>query len=89
LVALGASFPAQTLSADLYEAEFFVGAYPDVDIKWSIKNLVSGAFQEGTIASANGPVANALMGAQIMVGNGATALAAGIDVAVVSWESDF
>lgn len=89
LVALGASFPAQTLSADLYEAEFFVGAYPDVDIKWSIKNLVSGAFQEGTITDANAPAQNALMGAQIMVGNGATALAAGIDVAAVSWESDF
>jgi hypothetical protein len=87
-VDLGVNFPTTNLSTNLWELEMYVGAFPDLDIKWTAKNHANGAFVEGTITNANCPVQNTLMGMQIWINNGVTALAAGIDIDSVYWESD-
>jgi hypothetical protein len=87
---LGASFPANTLSADLYELALF--APPDTQvIHYQVTRVNSGDVATGTLSGAVGtvvPAATTFLAHAAWRCNNATALAVGIDVVSVYLETD-
>lgn len=87
---LGANFPADTLSADLYEVTFF--APPGVqEIRYEVRRLNTGHVATGTLSGTVGtviPAATTFLGITVWRSNNATALAVGIDVVSHYIETD-
>jgi hypothetical protein len=84
---LGANFPANTLSADLYELMLY--APPNgTTIGYRVERLNTGHVAEGTLSS-NLPVSTTLMGPTLWRCNNATALAVGIDLVQLYIETDY
>ena len=77
-VNLGSGFPANTLSADAYEA-FFTVANDGASIAYTVRNLCTGNTASGTI-STDLPAAEKTLAPQLWRNNGTTALAVNIDV---------
>jgi hypothetical protein len=75
---LGANFPANTLSADLYELVLFC-APNGASVGYRVERLNTGHVAEGTLAT-DLPAATTLLSPQVWRNNGATATAVGIDV---------
>lgn len=84
--ALGANFPSQTLSADVYELTMFSAPNSGV-VGWRVERLNTGDVASGTISS-DLPAGNQLLAPQIWRNNGATALAVGIDLVGLYIETD-
>ena len=85
-VDLGASFPAKSFNTDLYRTTIFAPPMATA-IGYHIINFTTGAEASGTVTT-NLPGNNTLMGCQVWRGNGATALAVGIDVSYQYLETD-
>lgn len=87
---LGASFPANTLSADLYELALF--APPDTQaVHYQVTRVNTGDTAAGTLSGTVGtaiPAATTFLAHSAWRGNNATALAVGIDVVSVYIETD-
>ncbi len=87
---LGASFPANTLSADLYELALF--APPDTQvIHYQVTRVNTGDIATGTLSGAVGtviPAATTFLAHAVWRCNNAQALAVGIDVVSVYLETD-
>ena len=84
---LGASFPGNTGSADMYETR--IGCLPDgTTIFWSIENLVTGAFTEGGFTT-DIPAATTLLSPQIFGSTGTSTVQMGIDIVSQYVETDF
>ena len=86
-IALGAGFPARTLSTDAYELILFCGPN-EATVRYRIENLVSGVATSGTI-STDLPASTTLLGIQGWTNNGATGLAVGIDLINCYIETDY
>lgn len=77
-VDLGANFPANTLSTDLYELVLFCP--PNASgVGYRVERLNTGHVAEGTLAT-DLPASTTLLSPQVWRNNGASALAVGIDV---------
>jgi hypothetical protein len=83
---LGASFPANTLSTDVYEFRMFASP-GGTSVGWYIENLGTGVAREGTITT-DLPVNTTLLAPHVWRHNGGTALAVGIDVISLYIETD-
>jgi hypothetical protein len=87
---LGANFPANTLSADLYELALF--APPDTQVVYyQLTRVNTGQTAEGTLSGTVGtviPAASTFLAHAAWRCNNATALAVGIDVVSVYIETD-
>ena len=84
---LGASFPANTLSADAYELT--LSAAPNgADVGYRVERVNTGDVAEGTLTT-NLPVNTALLGWQMWRTNNATALAVGLDLVNFYIETDY
>lgn len=86
-VALGANFPANTLSADAYELELFCPSGGG-DVRYRVERLNTGDVASGTISS-NFPASTTLLAIQLWRSNNATALAVGIDLCSLYIETDY
>lgn len=69
---LGASFPAQTSGADVYEMILFAAPGQTTSISYRIKNLISGAETSGSLSS-NLPTAATALYPRAWLNNGTTA----------------
>jgi hypothetical protein len=85
-VALGANFPANTLSADLYELQLFC-APNSGSIDYRVERLNTGHVASGTLA-ADLPASGAFLCPHLWVNNGATAAACAIDLVSLYVEAD-
>jgi hypothetical protein len=86
-VALGASFPGRTLSADWYQTRIYWDANITSSVSWSIRNLVTGAFASG-LATTDLPQLTAFLAFNSWRTNNATALAVAIDFGrLSSWSA--
>lgn len=86
-VALGANFPAQTLSTDLYELSLFCAPNAS-SVKWRLARLNTADVAEGTITT-DLPATTAFMCPQVWRNNGATALAVGLDIGHIYGETTY
>jgi hypothetical protein len=91
VIDLGANFPANTLSVDLYELTLF--APPNVNnvVYYRVERLNTGQFAEGTLTGVAGtalPLNTTLLAYRAWRCNNATALACGFDAASLSLEKD-
>ena len=86
-IALGASFPANTLSADAYELELFCPSGGG-DVRYRVERLNTGDVASGTITT-DLPAATTLLAIQMWRSNNATALAVGIDLCGLYIETDY
>lgn len=85
---LGANFPCNTISTDIYEVVLFAPANAS-SVMWECTRLLTGDRATGTIsAGANLPSATAFLTWQMQRSNGGTASAVGIDLFGVYGESD-
>lgn len=84
---LGASFPANTLSADAYELALFAPADLGV-VYWQVTRLNTGQVASGTFA-ANLPAASVFLALNSWRGNNAQSLAVGLDLATIYLEQQF
>lgn len=87
---LGADFPANTLSTDMYELVLF--ASPALSsIQYEVTRLNTGNVTTGTLSGTNVqvPSATTLLAPWGYRTNNATALAVGLDVASAYIETDF
>jgi hypothetical protein len=83
---LGANFPSNTLSTDMYELALY--APPNgASIDYRVTRLNTGDVATGSLAT-DLPVNTQFLCPQVWRNNGATALAAGIDIANVYVETD-
>ena len=87
LVDLGANFPAQTLSVDMYELQLYCAPNGST-VSYRVERLNTGHVAEGTI-STDLPINTTLLSPQLWRNNGATALAVGIDVVHQYMETDY
>ena len=87
LVDLGANFPAQTLSTDMYELQLYCAPNGST-VSYRVERLNTGHVAEGTI-STDLPINTTLLSPQLWRNNGATALAVGIDVVHQYMETDY
>jgi len=81
---LGANFPANSLSADLYELSLFSSPYSG-DVYWQVTRLNTGDTASGQIVNSGAavlPTASLLLGVVAWRCNNATALAVGLDLAM-------
>ena len=85
-VALGANFPANTLSADLYELQLFC-APNAAGIDYRVERLNTGQVASGTLA-ADLPASSTFLCPRLWVNNAATAAACAIDLVSLYVESD-
>ena len=83
---LSASFPARTLSTNFMEIRIYCPPN-GTTIGYSIENLSTGAFLEGSVTT-NIPSNTTLLSPQIWTNNGTTALACGIDISSQYIETD-
>lgn len=90
-VALGASFPANTLSVDAYELSLYCAAGSTV-VTWQVTRMNTGAVASGTLSDATGVVlpsaATLLSPHHAWRCNNATALAVGLDVVSDYFETE-
>lgn len=90
---LGASFPTNTLSTDMYELTLFSPPNQNGVVKYRVLRLNTGAVAEGTLPTSNGtnlPATTTLL--SYMWGyrtNNATALAVGVDIVSDYIETDY
>lgn len=87
---LGANFPANSLSADLYELSLFSSPYSG-DVYWQVTRLNTGDTASGQIVNSGAvvlPTASLLLGVVAWRCNNATALAVGLDLAMHYVETD-
>jgi hypothetical protein len=84
--ALGANFPAQTLSTDLYELALYCAPCGSV-VKYRVERLNTGDVATGTL-STKLPAASTLLAPQIWRNNGSLDLAIAIDVVSMYIETD-
>jgi hypothetical protein len=82
-VDLGANFPAQTVSADAYDARFFAPDGASGKIYYYVRRVGTANIATGALTT-NVPTAGALMAMQAWRNNGTTALAVGLDVASIA-----
>lgn len=86
---LGASFPVNTISTDLYELTLFCPP-TGTDIKWNLVRLNTGDTTSGTIsAGANLPSTTQLLTPQLWRSNGGTATAVLIDFGGYYQETEY
>ena len=89
---LGANFPANTLSVDMYELALFASPN-NQDVGYRVENLRTGSVAEGVIPNTTPgttlPLNTAFMGWRIWRCNNATALACAVDVVAFSVETDY
>lgn len=88
---LGANFPANTLSVDMYELALFAPVNSQV-IHYEVTRLNTGNVASGTLSGTVGtviPAATTLIGPWGYRTNNATALAVGIDIASAYIETDY
>jgi len=90
---LGANFPANTLSADMYELVLFSPPNQNGVVKYRVTRLNTGHVAEGTLPTSNGVVlpstATLLSYAWGYRTNNATALAVGLDIVGDYVETDY
>lgn len=84
-VDLGANFPANTLSADVYELSMFSPAAGGCF--WQVTRLNTGDTASGQFASV--PLGTVLLCHNYVRGNNATALAVGLDLCGIYMETDY
>lgn len=84
---LGPLFPANTLSADVYELDLFAPSAGGV-IHWEVRRLNTGDFAAGSLVTGL-PLGTMLLYHQIWRTNNATALAVGIDICGIMIETDY
>lgn len=89
---LGANFPANTLSTDMYELTIW--ASPDSqDVSWRVERINTGDVAEGTIVNTTPgttlPASNTGMSWRLWRSNNATALAVNLDFATIALETDY
>ncbi len=89
---LGASFPINTLSADLYELSLFAPPNVNNTVHYRVERLNTGAVAEGVLTAAvpgtQLPANTTLLGIQAWRSNNATALACALDFASFAIEKD-
>lgn len=86
-VSLGANFPSQTLSADVYELILY--CTPNAtSINYEVTNLSSGASSQGTLTTQL-PANTQLLSPHFWRNNGTTARAVALDVASLYIETDY
>lgn len=83
---LGASFPANTSSLDIYEV-ILSSAVGATSMAYTVNNLTSGATVSGTI-SADIPASGSFMNSGVYAGNGATA-GLGVDVFAFDYQQAY
>lgn len=83
---LGSNFPANTRNTDMYEIVLFSPPNGSA-VYYQITNLTTGATSEGTLSS-DIPTSTQLLAVQAWRGNGATALAVGLDLVNIYIETD-
>jgi hypothetical protein len=86
-IPLGANFPAQTLSTDLYNIRIFApsnGSYMGI----SIERVNTGNYYEA-ILDTNIPTNNGFLSWHLWRSNATTALQAGLDIVQVYWETRY
>jgi hypothetical protein len=96
-VDLGANFPANTLSADLYELILFSDANDNTQVFWRVErnpesatnNFVSSGAIVNTTPGTTLPATAAMMGIRMWRTNNTTALAVGLDIVTATVASDF
>ncbi len=84
---LGANFPSNTLSTDLYELLLYCAPNAS-SVFYRVERLNTGDVASGTITT-DLPSTTTLLSPQIWRNNGATALAVGIDIAGQYLETDY
>lgn len=86
---LGANFPCNTVSTDMYEVSFFC-APNTTTVYYYVENLRTGAVASGTITNtAKLPATNQLLAWQIWRHNATSGVAVGIDIVTVYIENDY
>jgi len=88
---LGANFPANTLSVDMYELALF-SAPSSVDVHYQVTRLNTGDVATGTLSGTAGvvlPANTTIIGPWGYRTNNATALAVGLDIVSAYVETDF
>lgn len=89
---LGTSFPANTLSTDLYELALFSSPSSNNSVGYRVERLNTGAVTSGTLTGTAGtalPASTTLLVNNDYRTNNATALAVGIDYVSIYFETDF
>lgn len=90
---LGANFPANTLSVDMYELILFSAPNSNNTVGYRITRLNTGNIAEGTLTAATPgtqlPASTTFLGHRAWRTNNATALAVGIDVASMYISTDY
>ncbi|MCG2690536.1 hypothetical protein L6249_00500 [Candidatus Parcubacteria bacterium] len=90
---LGANFPANTLSVDMYELILFASPAVNNAVGYRVLRLNTGHIAEGTLTAATPgtqlPASTTLLGHRAWRCNNATALAVGLDIASVYIETDY
>lgn len=89
---LGASFPANTLSADVYELALYADKTENNRVYYRVERLNTGDVASGTLTAATPgtqlPASTTLLGPQGWRCNNATALACGLDLCSLYIETD-
>lgn len=89
---LGANFPANTLSTDMYELILYAPTNSNNTVGYKVTRLNTGNVAEGTFTAATPgtqlPAATTLLAPRFWRTNNATALAVGLDVASLYIETD-
>lgn len=88
---LGANFPANTLSTDLYDLILFASPW-DNKVHWKVKRLNTGHAAEGVLTGTPGtqlPALTTWLAARLWRSNGPTALAVALDLGMIYMETDF
>ncbi len=85
---LGANFPADTLSADLYRLALFSDPNDASAVGWRVDRLNTGDVASGSLANTTPgvtlPAATTLLGLRAWRTNNATALAVALDIAIMT-----
>ena len=91
-ISLGANFPKNTLSTDMYELDLFAAPNSNNTVGYKVVRLNTGAVAEGVLTAATPgtqlPLSTTLLAHRAWRSNGTTALAVGIDVASVYISND-
>jgi len=84
---LGANFPVNTMSQDVYELAMF--SPPSGGVYYQVTRLNTGHTASGFLAAASTPAGSTLMGIQTWRTNNAQALAVGLDICGIYIETDY
>ena len=90
---LGASFPANTLSVDMYELVLFSSKSDNTKVTYQVTRLNTGSVTSGTLTNTTPgttlPATSTPMGIRNWRSNNATALAVGLDLSSIVIHQDF